>query len=40
MADHIKLTNDVWIGLGCIVTKDIKEPGKYMSPSAKLYKIE
>ena len=40
MADHIRLTDDVWIGLGCIVAKNIKEPGKYMSPSAKLYKID
>ena len=39
-SDHVKTCNDVWIGLGCIVAKDIKEPGKYMSPSAKLYKIE
>jgi sugar O-acyltransferase (sialic acid O-acetyltransferase NeuD family) len=40
IADHIELTDDVWIGLGCIVAKNIKQPGKYMSPSAKLYKIE
>ena len=39
-SDHIFVTDDVWIGLGCIVAKDIKESGKYMSPSAKLYKIE
>lgn len=40
IADHICLTDDVWIGLGCIVAKDVKQAGKYMSPSAKLYKIE
>lgn len=40
MADHVYTTDDVWIGLGCIVAKNVKEPGKYMSPSAKLYKIE
>jgi len=40
IADHICITDDVWIGLGCIVAKDIKEKGKYMSPAAKLYKIE
>lgn len=40
ISDHIKLTDDVWIGLGCIVAKNIKEPGKYMSPAAKIYKIE
>lgn len=40
IADHISITDDVWIGLGCIVAKDIKQSGKYMSPAAKLYKIE
>lgn len=39
-ADHVKTCNDVWVGLACVVAKDIKEPGKYMSPAAKLYKIE
>lgn len=39
-SEHIFITDDVWIGLGCIVAKNIKEAGKYMSPSAKLYKIE
>jgi sugar O-acyltransferase (sialic acid O-acetyltransferase NeuD family) len=40
ISDHVFIVDDVWIGLGCIVAKNIKEPGKYMSPSAKLYKIE
>ena len=40
VSDHISICNDVWIGLGCIVAKDINSSGKYMSPSAKLYKIE
>lgn len=39
-SDHVTVCDDVWIGLGCIVAKDIKEAGKYMSPAAKLYKIE
>lgn len=39
-SEHISISDDVWIGLGCIVARDIKEAGKYMSPSAKLYKIE
>lgn len=40
VSDHISICDDAWIGLGCIVAKDIKSPGKYMSPSAKLLKIE
>ena len=40
VSDHISISDDVWIGIGCIVVKSIKEPGKYMSPSVKLYKIE
>lgn len=39
-ADHVKTCSDVWIGLACVVGKNIKESGKYMSPAAKLYKIE
>ena len=39
-SEHILVVDDVWIGLGCVVAKNIKEAGKYMSPSAKLYKIE
>ena len=40
VADHISICDDAWVGLGCIVAKNIKEPGKYMTPAAKLYKIE
>ena len=40
VSDHITICDDVWIGLACVVIKNIKEPGKYMSPAAKLYKIE
>lgn len=40
VSDHISICNDAWIGLACVVAKNIKEPGKYMSPAAKLYKIE
>lgn len=39
-ADHVSTCENVWIGIGCIVAKNIKEPGKYMSSAAKLYKIE
>lgn len=39
VADHMTICDDVWVGLGCIVAKDITVRGKYMSPSAKLYKI-
>lgn len=40
VADNVTICDNVWIGLGCIVAKNIKEPGKYMSPVTKLYKIE
>jgi sugar O-acyltransferase (sialic acid O-acetyltransferase NeuD family) len=40
MADHLSVCDDVWIGLGCIVARSIKKPGKYVSPSIKLIKIE
>lgn len=40
VSDHITICDDVWVGLACVVAKNIKEPGKYMSPAAKLYKIE
>ena len=40
VSDHISVCDDAWIGLACVVAKNIKEPGKYMSPAAKLYKIE
>ena len=40
VADHVNICDDVWIGLGCVVAKNINSSGKYMSPAAKLYKIE
>lgn len=40
IADHISICDNVWIGLGCIIAKNVKESGKYLSPAAKLYKIE
>lgn len=40
VADHLSICDDVWVGLGCIVAKSIKKPGKYVSPSIKLIKIE
>lgn len=39
VSDHISVCDDVWIGLGCLVTQNISESGKYMS-KVKLYKIE
>ena len=38
-SDHVKTCPDVWIGIGCMILKSIKESGKYMS-NAKLFKIE
>lgn len=38
-SDHVSTCDDVWIGIGCMVLKDIKESGKYMTNS-KLFKIE
>ena len=40
ISDHVSICDSAWIGLGCIVVNNIKSPGKYMSPSAKLYRIE
>lgn len=40
IADHMTVTDDVWIGIGSIVAKDITAPGKYMSPSVRLVKVE
>lgn len=39
VSDHITICDDVWIGLGCIVTQNITEAGKYMVKT-KLYKID
>ena len=39
VSDHVTICDDVWVGIGCIVIKDIKEPGKYMS-NIKLLKID
>lgn len=40
VADHISICDDSWIGIGCIVAKNIVNPGKYMTSAAKLYQIE
>lgn len=40
IADHVAICDDVWVGLACVVVKDIKEPGKYMTAAARLYQIE
>lgn len=39
VADHVKIADDVWVGIGCIVAKNIKKPGKYMTESVLLTKI-
>ena len=39
IADHISICDDVWIGIGCIVAKKIRKPGKYMTESVLLTKI-
>ena len=39
-SDNIKTCDDVWIGIGCIVAKDIETPGKYMTRSVALLKVE
>ena len=39
VSDHVNICDDVWVGPGCVVIKDITESGKYMS-NIKLYKIE
>lgn len=40
VADHLTITNDVWVGIGSIVAKNITESGKYMSASARLIRVE
>ena len=40
IADHISVTNDVWIGIGSIVAKNLSESGKYMSASTRLIRVE
>ena len=39
IADHISTCEDVWVGIGCIVAKKIRKPGKYMTESVLLTKI-
>lgn len=39
IADHVSICDDVWIGIGCIVAKKIRKPGKYMTESVLLTKI-
>ena len=39
IADHMTICDDVWIGIGCIVAKKIRKPGKYMTESVLLTKI-
>lgn len=40
VSDHISTCDDVWIGLGSIVAKRIKKPGKYISQNILLTKID
>ena len=40
VADHINITDDVWVGIGSIVAKDLAQPGKYMSSAARLVRVE
>ena len=40
VADHINITNDVWVGIGSIVAKDLSQSGKYMSASTRLVRVE
>ena len=37
--DHTEICDDVWVGIGSLVLKDITVPGKYM-PIAKLVKVD
>ena len=40
VADHIHITDNVWVGIGSIVAKDLNESGKYMSASTRLIRVE
>lgn len=40
VSDHISTCDDVWIGLGSIVAKKIKKPGRYISQNVLLTKID
>ena len=40
VADHMIIGDDVWVGIGSIVAKHLKKPGKYLSQSMVLTKIE
>lgn len=40
VADHLIIGDDVWIGIGSIVAKNYKKPGKYLSQSMLLTKMD
>lgn len=40
VADHLEIGDDVWVCIGSIVAKNLKKPGKYISQSVMLTKIE
>lgn len=39
IADGINICDNVWLSPGCIVVKDIKKSGQYISSASKLYNI-
>ena len=39
VSDHISICDDSWIGIGCVVLKDIIQSGKYMSMT-RLIRVE
>lgn len=40
VSDHISICDDVWIGLGSIVAKNLRKPGRYISQNVLLTKID
>jgi len=40
VADHMIIGDDVYVGIGSIVAKNLKKPGKYLSQSVLLTKID
>lgn len=39
IADNVKIHDDVWVCIGSTVSKDLKNSGKYISPSLKLIQL-
>lgn len=40
VADHVKISDDVWVGIGCVVAKNLKKPGKYLTDSMILTRLD